>query len=215
MRRTSASSPGVSDAQLRRRSKALLHLTLQRGLLGGEAALRLLQRRFGLGEGALHVSTLGGQRRQLPPVLVELGPPLPPLSLAFLPKVRKPVRAEGRAAQGAVGLPLSQHPVAASQLHKLGIQPLVIGLQPLDGPHRRVELRPLRQHSLALPDNHSLGLYRVPESCLRRLPALHPWAQFALHAVPQPVRLRGQPVRLLCNGILQVQARRSKDASCC
>ena len=81
-------------------------------------ALRLLQRRFGLREGAFHVSTLGAQRRQLSPILVELGPPLPPLSLAFLPKVRKPVRAEGRAAQGAVGLPLSQHPVAATQLHE-------------------------------------------------------------------------------------------------
>ena len=74
------------------------------------------------------MSTLGGQRSQLSPVLVELGAPLSPLSLAFLPKVRKPVRAEGRAAQRAVGLPLSQHPVAATQLRKLGIQPLVVGL---------------------------------------------------------------------------------------
>ena len=102
-------------------------------------ALRLLQRRFSLGEGSLHLNSLGAQRRQLSPVLVELGPPLSPLSLAFLPKVRKPVRAEGRAAQGAVGLPRSQHPVAATQLRKLGIQPLVVGIQPLErhAPSRR------------------------------------------------------------------------------
>ena len=150
------------------------------------------------------MSTLGGQRRQLSPVLVELIAPLTPLSLAFLPYVRKPVRAEGRAAQGAVGLPLSQHPVAATQLRKLGIQPLILDLQPLDGPHRRIELCTLRQHALALPDNAVLTLRAVLERCLRRPTALCPRAQLALRAVPQPVRLRGQPVRLLCNGILQL-----------
>ena len=67
-----------------------------------------------------------------------------------------------------------------------------------------VEFRPLRQHSVALPDDAVLCLRAVPESCLRRPTALHPWAQVALRAVPQPVRLRGQPVRLLCNGILQL-----------
>ena len=62
---------------------------------------------FCLGESSFHVSTFGGQRRQLSPVLVELIAPLSPLSLAFLPYVRKPVRAEGRAGTGGSGSPPS------------------------------------------------------------------------------------------------------------